>query len=153
MSVPDRAAHAGLGNQLRRYRTRPVAQLLIAPIVAVTTYVLGFGGVRYQVAVGVLSLGLLGQALLIRRNQAIHVYERGLVTVGALGRVRHVVTWHEIAYIEGVTLNTSSGASTIRRDFTVHVPGGQVRFNDLRVAEGDRLAAHIARHAGQRFLF
>ncbi|GAA1377091.1 hypothetical protein [Catellatospora chokoriensis] len=156
MSVPDRAAFAGLGAPVQRYGTRPVAQLLIAPIVAATTLVLGFGAdiVPYQIAGIAITVGLLVQALLIHRNRAIHVYERGMITVGALGRVQHVVTWHEVAYVEGVTVNTSNGAfTTTRRDFTVHVPGGRVRFNDLLVADGDRLAAHIALRAGQRRLF
>ncbi|WP_144126795.1 hypothetical protein [Catellatospora sichuanensis] len=155
-SVQDRAAHAGFGSLLQRYGTRPVAQLLIAPIVAVTTLVLGFGAdiVPYQIAGTVITVGLLVQAMLIRRNRTIHVFERGMITVGALGRVQHVVTWHEVAYVEGVTVNTSNGAfTTTRRDFTVHLPGGRVRFNDLLVADGDRLAAHIALRAGQRRLF
>lgn len=156
MSVQDRAAHAGLGDQLRRYGTRPVAQLLIAPIVAVTTLVLGSGThiVPYRLAGAVLTVGLLGQALLIHRNRAIHVFERGMIAVSALGRARHVVTWHEVAYVEGVTVNTSNGAfTTTRRDFTVHLPGGRVRFSDLLVDDGDQLAAHIALSAGQRLLF
>ncbi|MEU7823497.1 hypothetical protein [Catellatospora sp. NPDC049133] len=155
-SVQDRAAHAGLGSQLRRYGTRPVAQLLTAPIVAATTLILGFGAhvVAYQLAGTAITAGLLAQALLIHRNRAIHVFERGMITVGALGRVRHVVTWHEVAYVEGVTVNTSNGAfTTTRRDFTVHLPGGRVRFSDLLIADGDRLAAHIALSAGQRLLF
>ncbi|WP_155375030.1 hypothetical protein [Catellatospora vulcania] len=156
MSVPDRAALAGFGSPVQRYGTRPVAQLLIAPIIAATTLVLGFGAdiTPYQLAGTVIIVGLLGQALLIRRNRAIHVFERGMITVGALGRIQHVVTWHEVAYVEGVTVNTSNGAfATTRRDFTVHVPGGRVRFSDLLVADGDQLAAHIALHAGQRRLF
>lgn len=154
--VQDRAAHSGLGKQLRRYGTRPVAQLLIAPIVAVTTLVLGLGAhvVPYRLGGTAITVGLLAQALLIHRNRAIHVFERGMITVGALGQVRHVVTWHEVAYVEGVTVNTSNGAfTTTRRDFTVHLPGGRVRFSDLLVADGDRLAAYIALHAGQRRLF
>jgi hypothetical protein len=125
--------------------------LLLAPLIAAATAVLGFGAgiVAYQVVGLFLTAVLVIWGVLIRLNRAFWLYDEGLLMVSPMGRVARVVRWSEVMAVEGVRVDlVGSVPKAERRDFRVHLTTGRpIIFNDFLIGGGAQLAEEIAAYA------
>jgi hypothetical protein len=154
---PDRVAgQRGLGRFVARYPGTWFAHIMVAVLLAAFTGVIGFlGEIRaYQIGGSLAVVALVVWSVLIAKNKGFLLYEHGLLQVDALGRTRAAATWRDVVYVDGVRVNVTNGATSVeRRDFTIVLLGGSVKFNDLLVRGGADFAsrvAHLSASAGDR---